>query len=210
MNDFLNNPPNWAWVSGFDDVEWSQECVPRPDIEWPRMESPPTIGGRYGLLSPHRLPRNSFWVLFRPALSALNGWGEYPTEFGSSCVVCCEWERSLGEFDWGVYGKRYGEVIIATEVIALRDLAKLVPPNTSGAVPEIPTTRTYRVDWEDLTLFDCNVQVNLGGYFVCQSVSDEHTLLLCGEFDFSPSFFCAGNRPLSDSEYRALEERYRP
>ena len=208
MSDLIVSRPKWARVTGFDNVEWSLECTPRPDPQWSRLEASPVSGGRYGLVGGQRLPRGSFWVLFRPALSALNGWLEFPAELGSSCVVCCQWEESLGVFDWGVYGKRYGEIVTVEEVIGLRDLAKRFSPDQSGAVPELPSQGRLRAVWEDLTLFDGNLEGDVAGFLVCRCVNGSHTLLLHGESVWRESFFSAGNRPLSVSEYSSLEKRY--
>jgi hypothetical protein len=208
MPDLFDNPPIWVWASGYDDVQWSDECVPHSDYLWPRMEVPPVVGGRYGLWSTHRLPCDSFWVLFRPNPSALNGWSEYPAELGSSCVVCCRWERGLGEFDCA-NGKMHGEAVTVTKVVPIHELTRLIPAIESGPVPEVPTRTTYRTDWEDLTLFECSVEGDFGGYVACQNLNGKHTLLLYSEFDFGPSYFWAGNRPLSNAEYRMMEDYYR-
>jgi hypothetical protein len=80
-----------------DDAEWCDaDAVPDGPL-WPRMEKMPVAGGRYLLHAPRPFdPSPPALAMFRPALSALNGWLEAPSELLRSAIVLCEWERADG------------------------------------------------------------------------------------------------------------------
>jgi hypothetical protein len=185
----------WARIAGLDDIEWSSECAGRDGPEWDRLESVPRAGERVVQISSWPLPASEHWALFRPALSSLNGWDEYPQELTRSCVVRCAHEVALGSRDWGVHGVRWQALVHVVESIALPELAARFAPDRSGEVPELPG-RIRRFEHGDFTVVSGNLEGDVDGYRVLQRFGGRVVLILCGQSDFTDSRFHAGHRPV--------------
>jgi hypothetical protein len=137
--------PAWSRIMGFGSVRWSKDGAYEGDLHW-SLEEVPVVGEEYSVnvsKSMQTPPGESFWTLFQPAYSLINGWEESPSELGLSCLVHCQALAEI-ETDW--------QAVRVNDVAGIREIPRRFPPERSGAVPELPTQRRTRVDWEDLTV----------------------------------------------------------
>ena len=87
-----NNKPAASaneFVEGWDGFEWLY-CENSGNRE--RLSVLPVVGQTYTVKVWHPFSTSTgerFWIMFRPALSALNGWDEHPLEMAQSAIVQC-------------------------------------------------------------------------------------------------------------------------
>ncbi len=83
-----------AELLAYDDVEWADPGMALPGSNvWPRAEVAPAPGVQT-LVRVHAGRRHASvgderWLLFLPAMAALNGWDEYPAAISGSAFVRC-------------------------------------------------------------------------------------------------------------------------
>ncbi len=135
----------------------------------------------------------SFWTLFQPPLSLVNGLSEYPDEIAQCGLVEAELVSVVDA--GGVVEAR------VLEVIGLADLADHFP--ASPPPPELPCIdfpRVWRTDCGDLTLLEGMLESDVGGWMLLQG----DALVVYGEWGFHESFIHAGHVECSPEQVRYL------
>ena len=197
----------WAKIRGFGATQWSED-VSHPDPQR-SMEEAPRVDEEYSVALDKSLfsPGTAFWILFMPALSFFDGWPDHPEELDQSYLVhCLALRTSEASAPW-YFGKpmRGFQVVKVLDLIRIRELQRRFEEDLSGSVPDIPKSLKKRFDWQDLTLFDANLEGDIGCWLICRKTGGTHTALLYGEWG-AEDWDCvyAGNRPLSSDEYSII------
>ena len=201
------NRPAWAQVAGFSNVGWVAEGtrIPCGDI-WPRLATMPVARREYALhvqVPVTIYPRRPFWVLFQPALSAVNGWEEHPTEISASGLV----QVVLTEVC--VHGETGGWIKARVlQAIPVRDIADRFAEDGSGATAPLLSQLGVRgyceVRTEDLSYISAQMEGDVGAWVLCQRWGQSARVLMYGEWGFHADYVFAGNRPLQAAEWQGL------
>lgn len=197
-NEFVDENPQL--VNGFcefayDGFEWLEvgESVPPLDERiWTRSESVPIVGEKRFLKV--SAPFNQdfgdrFNMLFSPALSALNGWDDYPEELFDSAVVVCTFEKVVHADEY----RAWIEVAIK-DVIPLKDLHKHYPrvetDDVIGYGFELKLDFRHKC-WE---FYSFSAQGDFGEWQLVY-VDNEglRHIILIGEYSMHKDFVCCGN-----------------
>ena len=106
--------PAWAKLWGFAGCHiWLESTVPAPGDPILQLDQLPKPGERHLLLVHHPFQARSdapFWLLFMRALSAVNGFDDFPAELPDSGMVYCRLTADLG--DWSTRSR-----VIEVEVL---------------------------------------------------------------------------------------------
>lgn len=196
--------PNWARLAAHDGVEWSESLYPEEGEFWHRMEAEPEVGRWYGLRVRHPFEASDsapFWVLFQPALSALNGWEEHPSELAASGVALCKLLSVLSE------GPNRGWIgVEVLDFVAFAHAASRFEAR-DGELPffyDAPGTRT---DWGDLSLLETSHQSDVGSWGLFQLRSDGPVLVAACDWGFHGGWVYVGHRAIGPREWTQLERR---
>ena len=179
----------------YDGFEWLEagESVPTLDEKiWTRSESVPKVGEKRFLKV--SAPFNQdigdcFNMLFSPALSALNGWEDYPEELSDSAVVVCKFEGIVQSDEYRAW------IEVSVEgVIPLEDLHKHYPcVETTDAVGYgFDLTLDFRHErWE---FYSYSAQGDFGEWrLVYVDDNGLRHIVLIGEYSMHKDFVCCGN-----------------
>src|SRR5258708_24715144 len=164
------------------------------------MEEGPRVGEECSVAFPNALidRDTALWTLFMPALSFFNGWPDHLDDLDQSCLVHCL-ALGLPENGW--------QAMRVLDLIRIRALELCFQEDRSGSIPDIPKALRKRFDWQDLTLFDANLQGDIGCWLICRSAANGRTALVYAEWGSGGwDSIYAGNRPLSSDEHRVLAE----
>ena len=106
-----------------DMMDWPDFSQSVPDLDeqiWQRTITTPSKGEmkKVQVYFPfHMSVGETFWTLFRPALSSFNGWEDHPDEIDSSALVKCRFESILSKNEekaWITIGIE--EVLLLAEI----------------------------------------------------------------------------------------------
>jgi hypothetical protein len=146
------------------------------------------------------------WVLYQPALSANNGWLEYPQEICDSALVKIQVLEILT-----VSSDHAWLRIQVLETLPLERIGEIVPVRSPNAPlgADLLTSSTdgsdiSRVDVGDLCYLDFNAQSDLGEWVLCGRRDGHWNLLLYSEWGSHYDLIYVGHRPLSAEEWCAL------
>lgn len=179
----------------YDGFEWLEtgESVPTLDEKiWTRSESVPKVGEKRFLKVSAPFNQDigdSFNMLFSPALSALNGWEDYPEELFDSAVVVCKFEGIVQSDEYRAW------IEVSVEgVIPIEDLHKHYP------LVEMTDTVGYGFDltldfrherWE---FYSYSAQGDFGEWqLVYVDDNGLRHIVLIGEYSMHKDFVCCGN-----------------
>jgi len=209
--------PAWARMWGFDCAEWVElgQALPTDD-RWPRAEDPPQIGHHrtiHVFRGFRAVAGHPVWVLFRPGLSARNGWEEYPDEIDVSSLVLCDPVTILKDERTSAW-----MTVKVLDVISLPDLLIRFDESSSGEIPLSPAYRVTRSDTGEVAKVPCshrphsitrtkhwlliewNLEGDIGEWILCRKTASGYSLILYGFWCFDEDYVLAGNRKLSRSE----------
>jgi hypothetical protein len=188
--------PPWAGCVALDFVEWAA-AGPYPGQKiWPRLEKAPEEGARIFVWFRHGKAAigERSTHLFRPALSALNGWSEYPEELAASALIDVRIENVAHQ------GERDHWYEVSVErVVFLASFGDLFDPIDLGRLPDLRTfERTSSAERGEWFFAEGSTQGDLGEWVVCRRVSATAAeLLLHGVWFPGESVVYAGRRPVS-------------
>ncbi|MBY0552428.1 MAG: hypothetical protein K2W95_34425 [Candidatus Obscuribacterales bacterium] len=192
--------PKWARLTFIDDVEWSESQEAHYDDVWLRPDKPPPQGTARAiklLMPPPQAP--SFRVIFRPALSALNGWEEHPEEIESSALVEVEVQAKL-ENNWILVDVR--------NVLPFAELSDYFPPSAEDDIDELLDklyASTVHVQSKNWHFVHSDIESDAGFWTVFTDDGVTLSILLYGHYMIgsAPQAY-AGNRLLSDEEHQHI------
>lgn len=161
----------FALIAYDDMLEWSdfvKDAPPANERCWVRSDTQPCVGE-------HRIvnaqcPFNfkigdRFWVLYRPALSSLNGWEDSPNEIELSALVKVRFVRTLSHGDYNAWVKVRVEDVLPLGQICDRFPARVIKRKDLwpqwGAFAEHPGCTCG-----DFSLYSWNDQGDVGGWYV--------------------------------------------
>lgn len=187
-------------INGFRELcyngfEWLERGESIPSLNeniWMRSESVPADGERR--LLKVSAPFNQelgdgFNMLFSPALSALNGWDEYPEELSKSAVVACIFERVVQADNYRAW------IEVAVErVTPLESLCERYPcvetDDVIGYGVELKLDFAYK-HWE---FYSFSAQGDFGEWrLVYVDGENRRHIVLIGEYSMHSDFICCGN-----------------
>lgn len=177
---------------GFEWLEVGESVPPLDERIWTRSESVPKIGERRFLkvFAPFNQEKGErFNMLFSPALSALNGWEEYPEELSDSAVVVCTFEGVVQSDEY----RAWIEVSVE-DVIPLEDLHKHYPCVETTDVIGYGFDLTLDFRHERWEFYSYSAQGDFGEWQLVYVDSDGlRHIVLIGEYSMHKDFVCCGN-----------------
>lgn len=186
--------PPWATIRGFED------CA-----VWQDAERLPLPGDSHRLRVRYPFRARSvepLWVLFRPALSALNGWDDHPDELPASGIVECVLREDLGPS-----GRRHLIRVQVLRAVPLGALPSAFPAGETPAVAPLPAEpqgmRGDVLRWGDFTFCEWSAQSSVGEWTIYQHLGDRHALTLSAAWGIHHSVMFAGCRILTPAEAAA-------
>jgi hypothetical protein len=188
--------PEWAQIEVVDDVEWSATSEPRFEESLLRLDVCPEFGGKYAIhVLALDLVEDVFWVIFRPALSALNGWDEAPEEIEKSAIVEVKVVQRFLD------GWIRIEVL---QVVGLSDIARTLGPSHAGTVGYWARGTQYSLSHAECGSWryvDWNCQSDAGYWLLWRDSPVESAIVMYGYFMTGERCRAyAGNRVLTSLE----------
>lgn len=192
--------PDWARLTAIEAVEWSDNEEPHYENIWQRPNAIPLQGSLRAvslMVAPPTTP--SFWMVFQPALSCLNGWLDNPEELEQSALVEVKL-LSTFEHNW--------VLVEVLQVIAFTDLADYFPPSSDGDIDELlekPYPSTSHVHHKNWHYLHSDYESDIGWWLVFTDDGVTLSILIYGHY--SPggsSEVYSGNRLLSDEEHQHM------
>lgn len=179
----------------YDGFEWLEvgESVPSLDERiWTRSNSVPEVGETRVIKVSAPFNQNigdCFNMLFSPALSALNGWEDYPEELFDSAVTVCKFEKIIQADEY----RAWIEVSIE-DVIPLEDLYKryscVETTDVIGYGFELRQDFSHKC-WE---FYSFSAQGDFGEWqLVYVDNNGLRHIVLIGEYSMHKDFVCCGN-----------------
>lgn len=190
--------PEWAVLDVIDNVDWSETQEPHYEDSWLRPDEVPAKGALRAIRVSGAPPVTpSFWVVFQPALSLLNGWDEHPEELEHSALVEVRMEEKL-EKNWFR--------VQVLQVVLFPDLADYFAPSVKGDVDDLfsdPHRYTVRAQSNNWHFVEANFQSDAGYWIVFSCDGVTFSIHLYGHFMIGDGHRAyAGNRFLSDEEHQ--------
>lgn len=181
----------------YDDMEWLEAGQPVPPLEehvWPRADKMPEVGERRFIKVEPPFAQevgNRFNVLYLPALSALNGWGEYPEELSGSAVVSCVYERTVSADDFCAWIE-----VSVENVIPFSELYKRYPCRKVSRLIEGGFGEEAQLEfrWQNWEFYAVSTQGDFGEWQIIFTDSDnvKHLIMFC-EWDCHSGYVQLGN-----------------
>jgi hypothetical protein len=130
------------------------------------------------------------------ALSAVNGFDDFPAELPDSGMVHCRLTADLGDWD----NRRHVIEVEVLDSFFTNAAARRFAPVNSSDLAEIYHSGRYSAEFGDMYHLSWNGEGDIGGWYVFQHLSDGWAAILYGEWDFHRDYVYAGYRPLTDAE----------
>ncbi|MDU5145798.1 MAG: hypothetical protein E6230_26875 [Paenibacillus dendritiformis] len=193
-----------------DMMDWSDfsQSVPGLDEQiWQRTITAPSKGEmkKVQVYFPfHMSVGETFWTLFRPALSSFNGWEEHPDEIGSSALVKCRFESILSKNE-----EKAWITLAIKEVLPLTEICDKLPEKEGAGYLDgfKMFGASYVMKYNEWILFDAGAQGDLGIWALVRQHSKKSSLVAYGEWGFHSSLVYCANKVLPESELNELLER---
>ncbi|MED4955826.1 hypothetical protein ABEO75_20530 [Paenibacillus macerans] len=197
-------------ITGLDDVmKWSdflvEDALPCLDEGlWVSSDKAPAVGeNRIVLVHSHfhMSVGESFWTLYTPILSSLNGWECHPEEIEASAFVKCKLERVF------VQNVKQAWVSIKVEdIMLLTDLCTKIPPRDgSGYTEHLSFYRNPSIfHWQDWFLVSSSAEGDLGVWGLVRKKEESYHLITMGDWDFHLDMAYGGNLILPKPEWDDL------
>ncbi|MEC0496826.1 hypothetical protein [Bacillus glycinifermentans] len=160
-------------------IEWSDFTGNVPSLDeriWTRSDQAPVAGEERIIQVSHPFHLaigETFWTLFMPARSSLNGWDSYPSEIGRSAFVQFGLEQVIDRNEEKAWVK-----INIHHAVYLKDISSILPVRDgSGALNFFhlfDPVSTYG-DW---ILLDANAQSNLGVWALIHKTAERSHLAI--------------------------------
>ena len=143
-----NEFPALADLAAHDDGQWAEPGMDAPSGDWwPRATTAPTPGAetwvRVDARTKSTAVGDELWMLFRPELSALNGWDEHPADIAASAFVRCRVRAA--KFDEP--SRRHWRRVEVIEALGFREL------ETRFVARQRPELATWRLSTGSLTRY---------------------------------------------------------
>ena len=194
--------PKWVRVWGFEGcVEW----LPAPASTTALLCTTPAEGGLHRLRVQFPFSASiaaTFWTLYQPVLSCLNGWSEHPDELASSALALCRLQQDLG----GGGGQQEVEVVVLRS-LRLDEVPAFFLQATDGPLPQLSTNHGSFsvVRYQNLVCHEWSVQSDFGGWELYQRHKGAWVATVYGVWGGHDSHIFAGHRKLTGTEARARE-----
>lgn len=193
-----------------DMMDWSDFSQSVPGLHeqiWQRTLTTPSKGEmkKVQVYFPfHMSVGETFWTLFRPALSSFNGWEEHPDEIDSSALIKCRFESILSKNE-----EKAWITLDIEEVLLLTEICDQLPEKESAGYLDgfKMFAETYVMKYKDWILFDAGAQGDLGIWALVRQRSNKSRLVAFGEWGFHSSLVYCSNKVLPESELNELLER---
>lgn len=197
-------------ITGLDNVmKWSdflpEDNLPSLDNElWVWSDKAPEVGEERVVLAHshfHMTVGESFWILYTPVLSSLNGWDSHPEEIENSAFVKCRLERIL------VRNEKIGWVsIIIEEVLPLQDHCLQIPPKDgTGYTDQLVFYGDPSIfQWNEWFFVSSSAQGDLGAWGLIRKTKENYHLIAMGEWDFHTDIAYGGNLILPEREWEEM------
>ena len=181
----------------YDDMEWLEAGQPVPPLEehgWPRADKMPEVGERRFIKVGPPFAQEvgtRFNVLYLPALSALNGWGEYPEELSGSAVVSCIYEKTVSANDFCAWIEASVESVIPFPELYKHYPCRKVSSLLEGAFGE---EAKLEFRWQNWEFYAVSTQGDFGEWQIIFTDSDnvKHLIMFC-EWDCHSGYAQLGN-----------------
>lgn len=186
-------------IMGYEDnvMEWSdyEHEVPAVDEEhWLRSDLPPLQGQSRTVKVNHPFYMKigeSFWVLYTPVLSQLNGWDSYPNEIEQSLFVQCAAEYVIEQ------GKHSAWLRIKVlEVKMIKDFPNqflLRRGDTDYLSSFEMFGNTFVFEYQDWFYLNAGAQGDLGVWGLIKRMDEQYHMLVYGDWNFHTNNAYAGN-----------------
>jgi hypothetical protein len=207
--------PDWAVVCGFGNgcVQWLSRnaCGGGSSEIRERLNTQPVLDEIYTLRVSTPFTANSdqpFWILYQPALTSMNGWGDPPEEIPLCClvqatlhdVIECGRADHCGDYAW--------VNVHIQQVIPLGEIVHRFAETTSGEacrmVQQSLSQGYEKIEWEEWTIISVSAQGNVGSWIVTQPHNGYQTIVLSCDWWVDEDDLYAGNRPLTQEEWIQL------
>jgi len=207
--------PEWTAIAGFGDscVKWlaKDACSIGNGKIWERLNTQPLPDEVYTLRvsTPFAATSTqSVWVLYQPALTSINGWGDPLEEIPLCCLVQAVLLDVI-EYGREHYGGAYAWIKVQIQqVVPLNEIVQRFPPNSSGEacrmVQQNLSQGYERVEWGDWTIISVSAQGNVGGWIVTKNYNGSQTIVLYCDWWVDEDDLYAGNRVLTEEEWAQL------
>jgi hypothetical protein len=197
-------------VVGSAGVEWldggAADLPPAEGGRFPRAQLPPRPGEervvrvRGPFLADGTGP---FWMLFEPALAALDGFEEHPELLNGCAMVACTPVEIL------VRGDGYAWLRVRVQdAVGAADAAGHFPPSVAGSLGHLlfngATATLSRAAAGGLRYYAWSWEGDIGSWAVCTDGEHGMALVLYGEWSFDQDDVALGHRPLSPAEIATL------
>ncbi|MGR3205172.1 hypothetical protein ACSYGW_01995 [Bacillus glycinifermentans] len=188
-------------------IEWSDFTGNVPSLDeriWTRSDQAPVAGEERIIQVSHPFHLaigETFWTLFMPARSSLNGWDSYPSEIDRSAFVQFGLEQVIDRNEEKAWVK-----INIHHAVYLKDISSILPVRDgSGALNffhlfDPPNVSTYG-DW---ILLDANAQSNLGVWALIHKTAERSHLAAYGEWESHSYLVYGGNLIIPEKELAAF------
>lgn len=193
-------------LSGFGDcVRW----LAQPAVSGPRaapLDRVPASGETHELavrMPFHAEAGQPFWCLFQPALSALNGWSEYPDDIVRSALVRCDMlDVQVADPD----GARIRAIV--SDVLTLDRISSRFPPGDAIGADfwsDFPKQTVETARCGVFTGLVGSFEGDVTGLALFERKAGRQHLILEGYSDFHADFVVACNNPLDGDAVKALQ-----
>lgn len=204
-NQIIDEKPRFvAGLSEFAyNAEWLEVGEPVPPLEeqvWRRSDTLPRAGERriikVGFYTPFSGELgDSFNVLFSPANSALNGWGEAPEELECSAVVSCVFEELVSGDEYQALIEVSVKRVITLSELRERPCSKAENLFAGGFGECVELEFTWR-DWEYYS-FDAQGDCGDRRLVFTDGNGTRHLILQC-DWGWHGGFVLFGNAVCED------------
>ncbi|MBA3469140.1 MAG: hypothetical protein H0T53_05795 [Herpetosiphonaceae bacterium] len=192
---------DWVQIAGFANwVVWIDPSDPQYLLNvCPEIGQSLSLRVRPRFVAPQQ---GSFWVLYRPALAELNGWGSFPDMLDDSAMVECD---HVGNPD-ALHPHQVS--IHVRDVLRFPDIVTRFAPTSAGSLAVEPFRRhdgyVQSFSSKTFTYIDRNIDSDWGTWVVCQRTGLGYAVILFGAWDPERSHVYVGHRLLSQNETAAL------
>jgi hypothetical protein len=173
---------------------------------FPRAGSPPRPGDErvVRIREPfHADGPGPFWMLFEPALAALNGYDEHPHLLAGCAMIACTPVEILARG-----GGRAWLRVRVEDVVRAADAAGRFPSSDAGSLGHLlsntASATLSRAASGGLSYYAWSFEGDVGSWAICTVGERGTALVLYAEWSFGREDVALGHRPLSPAEVAAV------
>lgn len=197
-------------IPAYDDVVlWSDCTDENPPLNennwWIRSNLSPKVGESRAVCVSHPFNENvhdTFWTLFLPELSSINGWEDHPDEIDRSAFLHCKIENIITREENHAWLR-----VTVIESIPLSDAVDTLP-EVKESVPIVESAHRFEYFNREILgewmYYSGGAQGDLGHWMLVKEINGVVKLIAFGELSFHQSCAYLGNIAMSNQTLETL------